>query len=118
MMLTKSLSLLLFFCLAVNAVARQAPSDGAGKLAGMTSDPLNVYVPNAHIIIKGGRLKKEIWSGNDGTYSVDLPPGIYSVRVVHPGFLPVRKRVRVTRGTLTKLDVVFHLNTKGSVTVY
>src|SRR2546423_787615 len=95
--LAKSLLLVLLFCLTVNVMAQQAPPGGTGKLAGKTSDPLGVYVPNVRIVIKGKRLKKEVWSGNDGTYSVDLPPGKYSVRFEQPGFLPIRRRVQVTR---------------------
>ncbi len=117
-MLAKVLSVALFFCLTMNAVARQAPSGGTGKLVGMVSDTLGLYVPNASIIIKGKRMKRELLSGNDGTYSVDLPPGTYSVRFKPPGFLPVRKRVQITRDGVTKLDVVVHSDTRGSVTVY
>jgi hypothetical protein len=117
-MSAKCLLLTLVLCLAVNAVAQQASSGGAGKLAGMVTDPVGVYVSGARVVIKGKRLKRELWSENDGTYSVDLPPGTYSVRVTHPGFVPVRKRVRITGEAITKLDVLFRLDPKNFVTVY
>jgi hypothetical protein len=117
-MLAKSLLLALVFCLTANAAAKQAPSGGNGKLAGMVSDPVGVYVPGARIVIEGKRLKRELWSGDDGTYSVDLPPGTYSVRFSHPGFVSVRKRVRIKRDAVAKQDVVFHIDPKNTVTVY
>ena len=117
-MLAKSLLLALVLCLTVNAVAQQAPSSGNGKLAGMVSDPVGVEVPSARIFIKGKRLKRELSPRDDGTYSIDLPPGTYSIRFTHPGFVPVRKRVRVTRDAVTKLDVGFRIDPKNSVTVY
>jgi hypothetical protein len=117
-MSAKTLLLALVLCLTVTAVAKQSPSSGNGKLSGMVSDPLGVEVPSARIFIKGKRLKRELWPGDDGTYSVDLPPGTYNVRVTHPGFVPVRKRVRVARDVVTKLDVRFHIDPKKFVTVY
>lgn len=117
-MSAKPLLLVLIVCLTVSAAAQQAPSDGTGKLSGMVSDPLGVYVPNAHIVIKGKRLTKELRSEDDGTYSISLPPGTYSVRFTHPGFLPVRKRVRIERDGVAKQDVAFRLDPKNFVTVY
>jgi hypothetical protein len=117
-MLAKSLLLALVFCLTVNAVAQQTPSSGNGKLVGMVSDPLGAYVPYARIVIKGKRLKKELRSADDGTYSADLPPGTYSIRFSYPGFVSVHKRVRITREAITKLDILFHLDHKYIETVH
>lgn len=116
-MLAKSLLLVLVLCLSVSAVAQQSPSSSNGKLEGRVSDPLGV-VPDARIIIKGKRLRRELSPQDDGTYSVRLPPGIYSVRFTHPGFLPVRKRVRITRDAVTRLDARFRPDPKYSTTVY
>jgi hypothetical protein len=117
-MLAKALLLALVLCLTVTAVAQQAPSGGNGKLSGMVADPMGAEVPGASILIKGQRLRRELSPKDDGTYSVDLPPGTYSIRFTHPGFLPVRKRVRITRDTITKLDVRFRLDPKNFETVY
>ena len=117
-MLAKALWLALVLCLTVPAVAQQAPSGGNGKLSGMVVDPMGAEVPSASIFIKGKRLKRELSPKDDGTYSVDLPPGTYSIRFTHPGFLPVRKRVRITRDTITKLDVRFRLDPQNLETVY
>ena len=117
-MLAKTLLLALVLCLTMTGVAKQSPSGGNGKLSGMVSDPLGIEVPSARILIKGKRLRRELSPKDDGTYSVDLPPGTYSVRFTHPGFLPVRKRVRITRDAVTELHVRFRLDPKNSETVY
>ncbi len=117
-MWVKSLSLALFVCLTVNAAAQQAPSGVEGRLSGMVSDPVGVYVAGARVVVEGRRLRREFRSGEDGAYSVALPPGTYSVRFEHPGFVPVRKRVRVARDAVTKLDVGFRLDPEYFVTVY
>ena len=117
-MLAKSLSLLLFFCLTVTAAAQQASSDATGKLAGMVSDPVGAYFPGVRIIIQGKRLKRELRSGDDGTYSVDLLPGTYKVHFEYPRCISVRQRVQITRGAVTKLDVVIQLDPKYTETVY
>ena len=117
-MSARSLSLALVCCLTVNALAQKAPSGGNGKLAGMVSDPLGVHVSGARIVVKGRRLKRELWSKADGTYSIDLPAGTYSVSFDQPGFLRVRKRVKIERGAVVKHDVVFRLDPKNFATVY
>src|SRR5262245_41075897 len=110
----KGLLLLLFCCLTINGVAQQTSSDGTAKLVGIVADPNCVYVPGANIIITGKRLKRELSSGDDGSYSVDLPPGTYLIR----GFVTVRKRVRITREAVTKLSVCFRLDNRYTTTVY
>lgn len=117
-MFAKALLLALALCLTVTAVAQQTPSGGNGKLSGMVADPVGAEVPSATIFIKGNRLKRELSPKDNGTYSVDLPPGIYSIRITHPGFLPIRKRVRITRDAVTKLDVRLRLDLKYTTTVY
>ena len=117
-MLDKALLLALVLCLTITAVAQKAPSGGSGKLSGMVADPLGVEVPSARIFIKGKQLKRELSPKDDGTYSVDLSPGTYSIRFTHPGFLPVRKRVRITRDSITTLDILFKLDPKNLETTH
>jgi hypothetical protein len=84
----------------------------------MVADPVCVYVPNATIIIKGKRLKRELSSANDGTYSIELPPGTYLILFQHAGFVSVRKRVSITRDAIMKLNVCFRIDPKNYTTVY
>jgi len=103
--------LLFTLCLAVSAMIPQAPPDVVrGKLVGVVLDPAKDIVAGATITIRGPRFRREVWSANDGTYSIELPPGTYNVRIAHPGFLPFRKRVQIKSNDVSKLDVIFRLN--------
>jgi hypothetical protein len=117
-LLSKPTLLVLLCCLTVNAVAAQTSSVGSGKLVGIIADPNCVYVPGASIIITGKRLKRELSSSKDGSYSVDLPPGTYLIRFQHVGFIAIRKRIQITREVATKLSVCFRLDPKYTTTVY
>ena len=101
--------LLLTLYVTLNAKVPQAPA-APGKLTGMVLDPAKLYVPGATIIIKGRRVRRELYSADDGSYSVELPPGTYIVRIAHPGFLPFRRRVQIKPNDVAKLDVIFRLN--------
>ena len=103
--------LLLTLYVTLNAKVPQAPA-APGKLTGMVLDPLKVYVPGATITIKGRRFRRELYSADDGSYSIDLPPGMYIVRIAHPGFLPFRKRVQIKSNDVANLDVIFRLNAR------
>jgi hypothetical protein len=101
--------LLLALYVAVHAKVPQAPA-APGKLRGMVLDPQKIYVPGATITIKGRRVRRQLYSADDGSYSIELPPGMYIVRIAHPGFLPFRKRVQIKSNGVANLDVTFRLN--------
>jgi hypothetical protein len=112
-MITKKLvpiaCLLLALYVTLDAKVPQAPAV-PGKLSGMVLDPLKVYVPGATIIIKGRRVTRQLFSAGDGSYSIEIPPGMYSVRIAHPGFLPFRKRVQIKSNDVANVDVILRLN--------
>jgi hypothetical protein len=116
--LSRSILLIFLCCLTVNAAAPQTSSGSSGKLVGIVADPNCVYVPGASIIITGKRLERELSSGKDGSYFVDLPPGRYLIRFLHFGFVTIRKRVQITGQVVTKLSVCFRLDPKHTTTVY
>ncbi len=101
--------LLLALYVTLNAKVPQAPA-APGKLSGMVLDPRKVYVPGATITIKGRRVTRQLYSAGDGSYSIELPPGMYMVRIAHPGFLQFRKRVQIKSNDVANLDVIFRLN--------
>ena len=101
--------LLLALCVTLNAKVPQAPA-APGKLSGMVLDPRKVYVSGAAITVIGRRVKRQLYSADDGSYSIELPPGVYVVRIAHPGFIPFRKRVEIKSRAVANLDVIFRLN--------
>src|SRR5438046_6013868 len=101
--------LLLALSVTLNAKVPQTPV-APGKLSGMVLDPRKVYVSGATITIKGRRVRRQLYSADDGSYSIELPPGMYVVRIAHPGFLPFRKRVQIKSNDVANLAVIFRLN--------
>src|SRR5688572_8540507 len=95
---------LLALSVTLNAKVPQAPAT-QGKLTGMVLDPAKVYVPGATITVNGRRVRREFYSADDGSYSIELPSGIYIVRIAHVGFYPVRRRVRIRSNGVTTLEV-------------
>ena len=111
-MITKKLvpiaCLLLALSVTLNAKVPQSPAT-QGKLTGMVLDPAKVYVPGATVTVKGRRVRRELHSADDGSYSIELPSGIYIVRIAHVGFYPVRRRVRVQSNGVTTLAVALRV---------
>ena len=100
--------LLLALSFTLNANVPQAlPTHG--RLTGMVLDPAKVYVPGATVTVKGRRVRRELYSADDGSYSIELPSGIYNVRIAHMGFYPVRRRVRVQSNGVTTLEVALRV---------
>ena len=118
-MITKRLVPIACLFLAVyvtaNAKVPHAPAAAPGKLSGMVLDPNKLYVPGATITIKGRRVRRQLYSADDGSYSIELPPGAYIVRIAHPGFLRVRRQVQITSNEVANLDVIFRLNPRWFV---
>jgi hypothetical protein len=100
--------LLLALSVTLNAKVPQAPAT-PGKLTGMVLDPAKVYVPGATVSVKGRRVRRQLYSADDGSYSIELPSGIYNVRIAHMGFYPVRRRVRVQSNGVTTLEVALRV---------
>ena len=100
--------LLLALSVTLNAKVPQALAT-PGKLTGMVLDPAKVYVPGATITVKGRQVKRVLYSADDKSYSIELPSGIYIVRIAHVGFYPVRRRVRVQSNGVTRLEVALRV---------
>jgi Carboxypeptidase regulatory-like domain len=100
-----SACLLLALSVTLHAQVPQVPA----RLTGMVLDPAKDYVPGATITVRGRRVRRELYSANDGRYSIELPPGIYIVRIAQVGFYPVRRRVRVQSNGVTTLEVALRV---------
>lgn len=73
---------------------------GAEMLSGTVTDPSGAKVARAAVHIQSakvaaGAVSRDVTTGNDGRYSVALPPGVYDVTIVAPGFQPFVKTVTV-----------------------
>ena len=69
------------------AAGAQTVSTGGTKLHGMVTDPDGAAIPGATIMLtpaKGNGIKTE--SKGDGSYSVTITPGTYTIVVSMPGF--------------------------------
>jgi carboxypeptidase family protein len=82
---------------------------GTGSLNGVVNDPNNARVAGARVLVTNTTSNQsfEITTNSDGGYSVsDLPPGLYTLKVIAPGF----KETQVTSlnlkpGLRTNMDV-------------
>jgi len=82
---------------------------GTGSLNGVVNDPNNARVAGARVVVTNTTSNQsfEITTNSDGGYSVsDLPPGLYTLKVIAPGF----KETQVTSlnlkpGLRTNMDV-------------
>lgn len=88
-----------------------------GKIIGVVLDPNNARVAGAAIRIGNARLSRELLSGDEGDFEVELPAGEYRMTVEQPGFhtfelsplrvngdvcelVNIHMKVRKPRGTL------------------
>ena len=74
---------------AVLAAWPAAAQPAAGKLAGVVKDQTGAPVPGATITVAHATTHahaQTVTTGTDGSYSVGLPPGLYTVSVALKGF--------------------------------
>jgi hypothetical protein len=105
----KRLILVLTCAVALTQAGSNAPAQKAtsGSLSGRVTDQRGAWIPDATITaISGGRRWVAI-SGDEGRYSLILPPGKYKIVVDTGGFYSFRKRgIRIVGGADRMLDVM------------
>ena len=57
-----------------------------GKIQGVLLDINDARIAGAKITIEGGQLKRELRSGDEGDFEIQLPTGSYQITVVANGF--------------------------------
>ena len=64
-----------------------SPEQGSAtvKVKGVITDDVGAVLPNASVIFKLKKYKKSVVARKDGSYEIDLPPGVYQVRVKMQG---------------------------------
>ncbi len=68
---------------------QQPATAGAGtRVHGTIVDPDGELIPGAKVMLTPakGAAAKQVVSGSDGTYSINVPPGTYTLVVTMPGF--------------------------------
>jgi len=73
---------------AAPAQAAAPATAGGTRVHGTVLDPDGELIPGAKITLtpSKGSAAKQVTSGDDGTYSINVPPGTYTVVVTMPGF--------------------------------
>jgi iron complex outermembrane receptor protein len=96
-----------------------ASAQSDGKITGVVRDSTSAALPGATVAATNQATKdyKTATTGADGSYSLALPPGSYTVAVTLPGFRRVTHSVDVTAGGSRTLDVVLEASLSEEITV-
>jgi TonB family protein len=97
----------------VATMRAQAPGSRT-NVAGSVYDASGGAVPHATVTASGldTHNKEATRGGEDGTYTISLSPGRYTIEVHASGFAPFRKEVTISPGQTLPLDAALNL---GSV---
>jgi hypothetical protein len=84
----------------------QAPAGRpVGRLTGAVVDINEARMAGASVIITGGGVTRTINTDEEGMYRIELPPGIYRLRVESTGFCPARRAaIYVRLSTVTTFN--------------
>lgn len=72
------------------------PAPNSNVLSGTVADPSGAKVTHAKVHVSGTKLEKDTTTDDTGRFSVALPPGVYNVMIVSPGFEPYITTVKLT----------------------
>jgi outer membrane receptor for ferric coprogen and ferric-rhodotorulic acid len=105
------------FTVLILTASLRAQSDG--QITGVVRDATGLVLPGATVRATNQSTKtsRTATTGTDGTFSVSLPPGAYSVTVSMPGFQRVTQVVEVAAGASKQLDVAMTTTLAEEVTV-
>jgi hypothetical protein len=95
-------------------------AQNTGSVTGQVTDTTNGSVPAATVtVLKAGAIVKTAQTELDGTFKIGgLPPGTYTLRIVHVGFNPVETKLQLTSGQAATFNTQLQLQTEAqSVTV-
>lgn len=94
--------LLLAVSAAFAGMPNQTPTDsGVGYLTGVVLDTNNSAVAGATVTVERGEAKYLITTGQDGSFNIQLPVGIYRIRAENPGFCLSRRAAFRLRPSIT-----------------
>lgn len=94
--------------------AQRIEAQGVGSLKVTVTDPSAAVVPNAAVHVTGNGQTRDDKTDGTGAYSVSLPPGQYTVRVMAPGFVTATQaNVAVTTGQANALTIALEIATSA-----
>jgi iron complex outermembrane recepter protein len=90
-----------------------------GTLTGVVRDATDAGSPGATVAVtsRPTRDERTATTGADGSYSLSLPPGTYTVAITLPGFRGVTHSVAITAGGSRRLDAKLEAALAEAVTV-
>jgi hypothetical protein len=96
---------ILIFGWAAGAAAQ--PSPRLGRVEGSVRDRRGRLIPAAELTVESRRNVRDRGYTEDGTYQLDLPPGVYFIRLRSRGYLAPRpRRVRVRAGVTATVNFI------------
>ena len=100
-------------------ISTPAWAQSEGKLAGAVRDATSAGIPGATVAAtsQSTRDDRTATTSADGSYSLSLPPGTYTVTITLPGFRRVTQTVDITAGGSRQLDATLEAALTEAVTV-
>ena len=90
-------SILLSFLFLGNVVTAQTQQNVPGKVTGSVFDWQDAVIPGTEITVENQNVRKNVISNSDGKYTVELPPGIYTLTTGQGVLYSVRRAVFLVR---------------------
>src|SRR6185503_15967107 len=69
-----------------------------GRIAGTVTDPTGAAMPGVTVTIRGTVATRTVTTNAEGRFSVELPPGRYTMTAESPGFTTARIELMVVAG--------------------
>ncbi|MEA2783932.1 MAG: Carboxypeptidase regulatory-like domain, partial [Candidatus Eremiobacteraeota bacterium] len=85
-------------------IAQATPAQTVA-ISGKVADSRGAPLSDATVLVEGGAKSYTTKSGNDGSFTVNLPPGVYTVTVNHGGFQTTQNDLAVVAGTPQTISV-------------
>src|SRR4051812_44892858 len=76
-----------------------AQSPATNTLSGVITDPSGAAVPGAMIQVRSSGKEQRARTNDQGEYSINLPAGVYQVRVIAKGFTLAQRQNFAIKGS-------------------